>query len=134
MRRAHTEQVRAVDVDQGKGGAHVGLLRGNLDVAEFEIFDVADEEALGRKLAEHRWLRIFLLALRGLQARRLRGAAANLMQIDIADFHVFDEVSGHAAEDGRQLSRSVAGDIADEDALESTDSGVFWTAHALAET
>ena len=101
VRRAHAEEVRAVDVDQGEGRAQVGLLRGDLDVAELEIFHVANEETRGGKLAEHGWFRVFLFALRRLHSRHLCSAAANLMQIDIADFHVFDEVSGHATEDRR---------------------------------
>src|SRR6516164_6776334 len=87
MRRAHAEEVHAVDVDQGESRTQVGLLRSDLDVAELEVFNVADEETRSRKLAEHGGLRVFLLALRRLQAGHFRSAAANLMQIDVADFH-----------------------------------------------
>ena len=133
MGRADAEEVSASNVDQGECGTHVGLLRGDFDVAELEIFHVADEESRGGKRPEHGRLWVLLLVLRRLEACHLRGAAAKLMQVDIADFHVFDEVSGYAAEDGRQLSRGIAGDIADEDALESPHGGIFWPAHTLAE-
>ena len=52
------------------------------------------------------------------------------MQIHIADFHVFDVMAGNAADDGRQLRGIVAGDIADEDALELAHWACLGSAHA----
>jgi hypothetical protein len=69
-------------------------------VIEFDTFHVANEEAVGRRDAEHARFRIHGLVLGGRECCLLLRAATLVYDSNVAEFHVFDIVTGNAADDG----------------------------------
>src|SRR5689334_23138674 len=108
-----TEAIHTIDIIHPEGWASIRLLVDDLDIAEVNVFDVAHKEAMCRQRAEHSWFRIIVRLFDRLKGRHLRSTAPKLMDVDIADLHIFDVVAGNAADDGGQLCvRSVAGNTA----------------------
>ncbi len=100
MRCSDGEEVGTLDGLKVERGASVGRRVGNFDVAHFEITHVAEEEAGGRRLAEHAWLGIAILFFGKLDLRGVGGGAAGSLNINIGELDVFNGVARDSAEDG----------------------------------
>jgi len=130
-RRLHAEVVCTIDVTEPESRSEIGLFRGDFDIGEFNVPAVTNEVPRSWQRSEHGWFRIGIFFFRWLQARHLPRAAAELVKVYIADLQIFDEVARYSADDRAEFrKRSVAGDIADQDALHAADDSVLRTPHA----
>src|SRR5438067_214736 len=97
--RADAEEVCARHVAQHEGRSNVRIHKTDFNVAHLKPPNVADEEAVSGRLAEHEGFGVVRLFFgrveRGLVAR----AAAAVIDAYVAQADVFDVVSGDAADD-----------------------------------
>ncbi len=113
------EEVGAVDVREVDGGARVGRCGLELDVAEIEVADVAEEEAVGGHGAEHAGLGVLAFELWWLTADEIGGGSALVVDVDVGEPEVFDGEAGDAGEGGADGGLGVVGDeVVDGDAAE----------------
>src|SRR6185312_1511962 len=91
------------------------------------------EKTICRYLTKHRRLGIVCLALRRLQFGPGRGAAALIVDANVAESHVFNIMTGDAAND-RGVARVgvIDNHVADNDTSQLAGSYAFWSAHAAA--
>src|ERR1043165_1051289 len=129
------KEVRALHIAQEKRRGQLRFQVADLDIAHLDSFDVTNIETVGRNQAEHRRLRVIRLFLRRVERGLLNCSAALIIDAYVAHLHVFDVVTGNAADD-RAVSRIgvIDDDVANDDAPQLAHAGrLCWPTKATAQ-
>ena len=120
----HTQvdETDAVHIIQHKRRSHVGLEVTQLDIAHLQSLHVPDEKSVRRQLTKHRRLRIQRFPFRRIERGLFLRSAALRVDANVAEAHVFDQITRNAADDRRVLRIGVVDhDVADDHAPQSAD-------------
>ncbi len=91
-----------LDVVENECGAKIFLDIFHCNIVSLNPFDVTNEEAISGNLAEHRRVGINTLALDRLRCCLLFAAAASVVNLNSAQFHVLDIMAGNATDDATE--------------------------------
>src|SRR5262245_25496391 len=135
MRRFDVKEVCDFHIVEGKGRPQVCFYITDRDIVQLDPSDMADKKAIGRNLAKHRGLGIIRFSLRGLKHSLFSGAIALVVDRNVTQLHVFDVVTGDAADNGGVARVDIIGnDIADMYASQLAHGGTCRSAHAAAQS
>src|SRR5690349_7431407 len=97
---------------------------------------MSNEKGIGRRVAKTAGLRITIaLFLGNLALSLLRSSSPAMLDDNVAQLHVFDQVSGKSGDDRRNTRSGIrTNDVADDDPPQRSDRNAFGAAHAIAET
>src|SRR5581483_1157257 len=106
----------------------------HLYIGEFDTFDVTDKKSVGRHVAVTVGLGVLFLFFRWIDGSLLFGAAALIVDANIAQLHIFNIVSGNSHDQRAILGIGVVDhDVADVDAVQRADGNTIGRTHAGAQ-
>ena len=107
------------------------MLDGDLYIRHFHVFDMPQKEASGGEASEHAGLGVFALFFHRIQFCHCGRPTAKLVQVNIADFDVFDAMTGDAAHNRAKLGQRTRADhVVDEHPLQASHRNVLRAAHS----